>query len=147
MHRFSTFYAIYHPNPPLAIYTLTMDPPESSFVANSVINQFQEDFRGQETNVSQVWNRVNVKLTDCLIDFQTFKYHLTSTRLARGEAASTKNGAKMAKLKSFLTRSQDPKPNFLWIIDTHSCYKTGCLRHGTGSNNESLVAPINTVSV
>ena len=54
MHRFSMFYMVYHPNPPLTIYTLTMDPPKESFVANCVINQFQEDFRGQEANVSQI---------------------------------------------------------------------------------------------
>ena len=44
MHRFSTFYTVYHPNLPLTIYTLTMDPLGESFVANCIINQFQEDF-------------------------------------------------------------------------------------------------------
>lgn len=58
----------------------------------------------------------------------------------------TKNRAKMAKLKSFLTQSEDPAPNFLWVIDTHSCYKTGQLRHGMGSLDESFVAPIDKVS-
>jgi hypothetical protein len=51
---FSRFYAAFHANLPLAIYTLTMDPPEQSYVANSVVNQLEEDFRGQESNVSQV---------------------------------------------------------------------------------------------
>jgi hypothetical protein len=117
-----------------------MDLPEESFVANSIINQFQEDFRGQESNVSQLPNLVNIEL------IKPSKFHLASTHLARGEATLAKNGAKMTKLKSFLTRSEDPKPNFLWVIDTHSCYETGQLRHGMGSHNESFVAPIDKVS-
>ena len=44
-----------------------MDPPESSFVANCVINQFQEDFRGQEANVSAAQNFINVELNDWFV--------------------------------------------------------------------------------
>ena len=40
-------------NVPLAIYTLTMDKSEESYIANIVVNQFQEEFRGQENNVSR----------------------------------------------------------------------------------------------
>ena len=47
------FIAAYQMNVPLAIYTLTMDKSEESYVANVVVNQFQEEFRGQENNVSR----------------------------------------------------------------------------------------------
>jgi hypothetical protein len=56
VHHASLFkiYAVYPANLPLAIYTLTMDLLGVSFVANSAINQSQEDFRGQKSNVMQV---------------------------------------------------------------------------------------------
>jgi hypothetical protein len=47
----ASFYAQYQENMPLAVYTLTMDPPEESYVANVIINQFQEDFRGEQNSV------------------------------------------------------------------------------------------------
>jgi hypothetical protein len=121
-----------------------MDPPDNSYVANCIINQLQEDFRGQEVNVRQP----GLEPHQCRIIylFYFLKFHLTSTHLARGEAGVPKNGPKMTGLKSFLMRSQDPKPNFLLIIDTHSCYKTGYLKHGMGANKEAWVAPIDKVS-
>ena len=53
MQVHSRFIAAYQMNVPLAIYMLTMDKSEESYVANIVVNQFQEEFRGQENNVSQ----------------------------------------------------------------------------------------------
>ena len=48
----STFHARYPSLERLGIYTLTMDPPMQSYVANTVINQLEEDYRGQTDDVS-----------------------------------------------------------------------------------------------
>ena len=48
----STFVARYPSLNPLAVYTLTIDPPLKSYVANTIINQLQEDYSGQTDDVS-----------------------------------------------------------------------------------------------
>jgi hypothetical protein len=50
-----------------------MDDPEGSYVANVVVNQFQEEFRGQEFKVSKYPDSVN--LEDTLDEY----YFLSST--------------------------------------------------------------------
>src|SRR6202011_1441979 len=38
-------------------------------------------------------------------------------------------------------------PNFLWVLDRHSCFRMGGIRHGQGLNQEAWVAPIDMVGV
>ena len=73
------------------------------------------------------------------------QFHLVSTHLARGEATIKKNGQKMSHLKTFLAAKSSP--NFLWVLDSHSCFRTGGIRHGQGPNQEAWVAPIDMVGV
>jgi hypothetical protein len=62
--------AMYKANDPLAVYTLTLDKPEESYVANVVLNQLQEDFRGQEKKVS--------KLSLSMVQYLTFIFYASS---------------------------------------------------------------------
>ena len=48
----STFMACYPSLHPLTVYTLAIDPPLESYVANTIINQLQEDYSGQTDDVS-----------------------------------------------------------------------------------------------
>ena len=51
----------------------------------------------------------------------------------------------MNALKRFLDTNQDS--DFLWAVDSHSCYQTGGLVHGKGANNVPWISPVDEVRI
>ena len=51
----------------------------------------------------------------------------------------------MNGLKRFLDANKDA--NFLWAVDSHSCYQTGGLVHGQGAIGAPWVSPADEVSI
>jgi len=51
----------------------------------------------------------------------------------------------MNALKLFLDKNG--VSNFLWAVDSHSCYQSVGLVHGQGANDVSLIAPVDQVRI